>query len=624
MSIPLTNPEETGPAQRFPAAQIRILETTDLHMQMLPYDYFADQQVEETGLINLAADIEELRAADDVTTLLFDNGDFLQGNPLADFLAAQSDPSLPHPLIAAFNTLQYDAVTLGNHEFNYGIEYLRSVLADAEFPVVCGNIQQIEGPPLAAPFAIVKRSMRCSDGAQREIRIGVIGFVPPQINDWDRPLLDGKLIAGDIITAAKGILPQVKAAGADLIVALCHSGIGHDQHAPEMENAAVPLAALPGIDVILTGHTHGFFPGRDFPQTETVDPVNGTLHGKPAVMAGFCGNRLGIVDLSVTWDGQGWHVARSKSQLRCNGGARAPQTPLQTKLHALVEAPHLNTLVDMRKPICHADVPIHNYFAAFGPDQSQQLLAGAKRSYVTRKLQGSSAAALPLVVTTVSFRTGGVSGPGNYVHIAPGPVTMRDAAAIYPFSNVPFAVRRSGAQLRDWVERAASHFAQVTPGEADQPLINPLSLAYNCDMFHGLTYRFDLTKPARFGPDGQLANPEAWRVCDLASDGELIEDDAEVIVVSNSYRANGGGGFERIPNHDVIFAGGTSTREILIDYLRDFGAEATKTAQYSPIMPCPGTSATFLSAPDARHHLPAHIDHLGAGPNGFDRYRYNL
>ena len=126
----------------------------------------------------------------------------------------------------------------------------------------------------------------------------------------------------------------MRAAGADVIIALCHSGIGGEAHTPGMENAAIPLAGIDGIDVVLTGHTHEQFPGHDRAANDVVDPVAGTLHGKPAVMAGFYGNRLGMVDLHLRWENGAWHIARYRVTLE-KGEDEAPQTkPLRDRIAA--------------------------------------------------------------------------------------------------------------------------------------------------------------------------------------------------------------------------------------------------------------------------------------------------
>ena len=214
-------------------ATLRILATTDLHMQILPYDYFADRAEQIGGLVHLADQITALRADQSALTLLFDNGDFLQGNPLADTLAQAGSAKTPHPMIAAFAALHYDAINLGNHEFNYGLPFLRQVLQDASCPVVCANVDWRDQAQIAQPFVILDRVIRCEDGHDHPLRIGVVGFLPPQITKWDKVKLADAIATCDIVEAAQRIVPQIKAAGADIIVALCHEGSTPQTTGPE-------------------------------------------------------------------------------------------------------------------------------------------------------------------------------------------------------------------------------------------------------------------------------------------------------------------------------------------------------------------------------------------------------
>ncbi len=612
--------EESGET---PTARLRIMETTDLHMQILGYDYFSDQLDDSTGLVNLVGIIEGLRSEAGVTSLLCDNGDFIQGNPLADYVASNGANGTTHPMIAAFNTLAYDAVTLGNHEFNYGLDFLRSAVKEAGFPITCANITDITGTPLATPFLILEREMACDDGIRRKLNVGVTGFVPPQITDWDKANLQGQIETTDIVTSANDIIPQMKSAGADIIVALCHSGIGASTHSPRMENAAVPLAAVPGIDVVLTGHTHEFFPGESVMASDAVDPLAGTLHGKPAVMAGFYGNLLGVVDLQLGWRDTGWHICGARSRLQ-SGVRETTPSPTVQKLTAQVSDAHAATLRHIRQPIAQTKVPIHSYFATIGPDMAQHILACAQRDFIDEALTGLGYDTLPVLAATAPFRVGGRAGPGHYIDIPPGPLTLRDAAAIYPFANTLCAVRRSGRQLRQWLERAASHFATITPGKHDQPLLNPHSAAYNSDTLFGLRYSFDLTQPPRFTATGALSDPGARRVTDLSYQGVPVSDDDHFVVATNSYRTNGGGSFVGADPMDILVTSVETTRDILIDALRRNGPVTGLCAHPAEFTRHRDTSAIFQSAPAAARHLTGNISHIGPGMGGFDRYRYSF
>ncbi|MGV3650195.1 MAG: metallophosphoesterase, partial [Devosia sp.] len=271
-------------------AHLRIMETTDLHVAVFPYDYYADAANDTLGLARTAAIIEQIRS-EAGNSVLFDNGDLIQGNPMGDYMAYEKGlaEGTVHPMIAAMNTLGYDAATLGNHEFNYGLDYLAAALDDADFPIVSANV--VDGPELGAdattdktlfaPYRIIEKQIVDGSGTSHPIRIGVIGFVPPQILTWDATHLAGKVAVRDIVETAQAFVPKMREEGADIIVALSHSGIVAGPHVPGMENASLQLAAVDGIDVVLTGHHHLVFPGPNYADIEGADIEAGTLNGKP-------------------------------------------------------------------------------------------------------------------------------------------------------------------------------------------------------------------------------------------------------------------------------------------------------------------------------------------------------
>ena len=250
-------------------AHLRLMETTDLHVHVFPYDYYSDKPRDTVGLSRVASIVKELR--DEATnSLLLDNGDFLQGNPMGDYIAYERGMKEgdSHPIITAMNTVGFDAATIGNHEFNYGLDFLMKSMAGADFPAVLANValetgaSPLQDKTLFKPYTIMDRTLTDGAGATHPIKIGFIGFVPPQIMNWDSRHLVGNVIARDIVETAKAYVPQMKEEGADIIIALSHSGIGPADAADGMENASVPLAAIDGIDAILTGHHHAEFPGK--------------------------------------------------------------------------------------------------------------------------------------------------------------------------------------------------------------------------------------------------------------------------------------------------------------------------------------------------------------------------
>ncbi len=189
----------------------------------------------------------------------------MQGNPLGDFIAKErglKDGDV-HPVFRAMNLLGYDAGNIGNHEFNYGLEFLNRALQDANFPKMSANIfiEDGDGDPsndknYFDPYVILERELEATDGTKHQIKVGVIGFLPPQIMQWDKSNLEGQVNTRDIVETAKRFIPEMQAAGADIIVAVPHSGLSTEERKGMDENAAYYLSSVEGIDAILFGHAH--------------------------------------------------------------------------------------------------------------------------------------------------------------------------------------------------------------------------------------------------------------------------------------------------------------------------------------------------------------------------------
>ncbi len=625
-----------------PTAQLRIMATTDLHVHLFPYDYYADQPNDAVGLARTAALILKARA-EVAQSLLFDNGDFLQGNPVGDYVAQGRGvaPATPHPMIIAMNGLEYDAVALGNHEFNYGLDFLDQVLSAADFPVLCANVTRLgkacrETDPIL-PWALLTRMLTLSDGTRKDLRIGVIGFVPPQITIWDKEQLGGLIDTHDILDTATGMIPQLKAAGADIIVALAHSGIGAPDARPNMENAATALAGLPGIDAVVAGHSHLVFPSDHFLGMPGIDVAAGTLMGKPAVMAGFWGSHLGIIDLTLTLTGQAWQISGSHSEARPILRREADWTtakPTVASAPAVLNAAardHAATLTYVRRPIGFTDTDLNTYFALVCPSPCTRIVAEAQHAHVTAFLRDTDHVGLPILSAAAPFKAGGRGGVSHYTDIPKGDLALRHLSDLYLFPNTIRAVRVTGAMVADWLEHGAGVFRHIHPGTQDQLLIDPSFPSYNFDTIYGLTYRIDLSRPARFDQAGHIRNPDSRRITNLCLDGKALDPRAELIVATNNYRAAGGGDFPHLKGADrVVLESPDANRDILVRHVLagggSFGRQAADVWRFAPMA---GTSVLFDSAPRALphlHQLPAHlaIDAAGCGADGFARFRIHL
>lgn len=614
--------------------RLRLIATTDLHMHVLPWDYPTGRPFGGRGLATLARLVAAAR--DEVpNALLFDNGDFLQGSALGDHHARDAaDGPRSNPMIAAMNLLGYDAATLGNHEFSHGLPLLRAALAEARFPVVASNLHPTapqslftDGPalPRVVPHLVLQRDLVDEAGIKRPLRIGLLGFLPPQTGIWERGNLDGWHI-DDILPAARQGVADLRGLGADLIVALSHSGIEPGPASPGLENASAQLAALEGIDAVIAGHAHLAFPSRSVPPAPEIDPLAGTLHGKPAVMAGAFGSHLGVIDLLLEQDAADqWSVIAHRTALRANSAEAEEADPA---ICGAVQADHQATLDWLARPVGRTDRRLGTHFALVAPSRALRLIAQAKARYVADRLQGTAFGHLPVLASTAPFRAGGRGGPANYSDVPPGQVNLRHVLDLYPHPNTIAALRLTGAEMADWLEHAAGLFRTIRTGRQDQPLCRPDFPSFSFDLIDGLEFSIDLSQPPRFDPKGDLSDPSARRIRDLAWRGKAIRPEDTFVIATNSYRASGAGGFAGAEPANVVLADPVPVRDILIRHIETRGAVLPPTAGLWRFAPMPGTSVIFDTSPDARHML-HELHDLSAEPldltdDGFLRFRLFL
>jgi 2',3'-cyclic-nucleotide 2'-phosphodiesterase/3'-nucleotidase len=613
-----------------PVVKLRIMETTDLHVNILPYDYYRDAKDDTVGLARTATIVKAARE-EAKNSLLFDNGDMIQGSPLGDFVAYRRGMKKGdvHPMVAAMNVLNYDCGTLGNHEFNYGLDYLQNSLGAAKFPLVCANVIRADGQTMLKPWLILDREVTDESGGRQKLKVGVIGFVPPQIVQWDKGHLDGKATTVDIVDAAQKHVPDLRKAGADIVVALCHSGIAGGERKGGEENAALHLAKVEGIDVILTGHQHFVFPGgKEFNNIPGVDVKAGTLHGKPAVMAGFWGSHLGVVDLELTREGDAWKVANFRTEARpiYDRVDRKVVAKVESDaaVIAAVQADHDATLKYVREPVGTTAVPIHSYYSLVADDASVKLVAEAQAWYVADLLKTTPYKDLPLLSAAAPFKAGGRGGPNYFTEIKPGPLAIKDMADIYIYPNTIRAVKVTGAQVREWLERSAGIYNRLDPAKGgEQELINERFPAYNFDVIAGVQYRIDPTQPSRYDNDGKLVDADARRIKELTYDGKPVTDDQVFIVATNNYRAGGGGNFPGNDGTTIVLDAPDLTRDAIMRFIIERKEVAPKAdGSWSLVTPA-NVTATFTTGPNAAAYQPAGIkvEKMGDAPEGFVKYR---
>ncbi len=635
---PAQRSSASTPQDKSGTIHLRLLATSDLHVHILPYDYFAGHATDRLGLARTASLIEAARTEVE-NCLLFDNGDFLQGSLMGDY-HAQGDGTPAtgaHPMLAAMNHLGYDAGTLGNHEFNYGLDFLAASLADADFPLVSANVFAAAGhragQTLIPPYAILDRVVLDDDGVSHPIRIGVIGFTPPQIMTWDHRHLHGRLTTKDIVETAIAMVPQMQVDGADLIIALSHSGIGTSKASPGLENASTALAQVAGIDAVIAGHSHLVFPSDDFQQTPDIDPVKGTLCGKPAVMPGLYGSHLGVIDLYLSHDAGKYRVRRHHAEARpiWQRNAQGTGTAL-VKSHvgivAITDAAHRETLGWTSRPVGHTPVPLHSYFALLAETPALSLVAAAQRQFVREALSTTPDAGLPVLGSVAPFKAGGRGGPENYTDVPAGGVMQRHAADLYSLPNTSAAIRLTGAEIASWLEFAVGIFNQIPDGSTDADLINPDFPSFNFDLIFGLDFQIDLGRPPRFDVRGALINPHSHRIVGLTYQGAPLDPCQDFAIATNSYRVAANAGVLSPAEGRVLLQTTKTNLSAVLSYLATNTATAIVAHPKHRFAAMPGTSVVFDTSPKALAHLAElgemKIEPVGLTQPGFQRFRLHL
>ncbi|HFI0231604.1 TPA: bifunctional 2',3'-cyclic-nucleotide 2'-phosphodiesterase/3'-nucleotidase [Streptococcus suis] len=552
------------------SVDVRILATTDLHTNLVNYDYYQDKPVETLGLAKTAVLIEEAKA-ENSNVVLVDNGDTIQGTPLGNYksIIDPIEEDEQHPMYTALDTLGFDAGTLGNHEFNYGLDYLRKVIATAGMPLVNANVLNPVTKEFAyQPYTIIDKTFTDTSGKAVGLKIGITGIVPPQILNWDKAYLEGKVIVRDAVEAVRDIVPVIRENGADIVLVLSHSGIGDDQYEVGEENVGYQIASLPGIDAVITGHSHAEFPGTAekpsfYAKYAGVDDTNGKINGTPVTMAGKYGDHLGVIDLNLTYTDGKWTTTSSKAAIR---KINTKSTVADSRIVDLAKEAHTETINYVRQQVGETTAPINSFFALVQDDPSVQIVNNAQIWYAKQQLAGTPEANLPILSAAAPFKAGTRGDATAYTDIPAGPIAIKNVADLYLYDNVAAILKVNGAQLKEWLEMSAGQFNQVDPNSTEpQNLINTDYRTYNFDVIDGVTYQYDITQPNKYDRSGKVVNETASRVRNLQYNGQAVTDEQEFIVVTNNYRASGT--FPGVKDASVNYLLNLENRQAIINYI---------------------------------------------------------
>jgi 2',3'-cyclic-nucleotide 2'-phosphodiesterase/3'-nucleotidase/5'-nucleotidase len=510
----VTAPIAGAQSTRLPV-DLRIVSTTDLHGRVRAWDYFADSAESTRGLSRVATIVDSIRADKPTSTILVDAGDFLQGNALT-YIASRSGFTGPHPVVAAMNALKYDAVVLGNHEFNYGLATLDRAMAPATFPVLAANARRMDKGKQWQPIAFINRG---------GVRVAVIGVTTPWAMVWDRDLLKGRVHIDDIVTSTRRAVGDAKRGGADVVVVVAHAGLnpasGQDDEVPGVasENPMTTVAReVQGIDLIVFGHTH----------REVADStINGVLMMQPRNWA----TSVGVASIRVEPDGRGWKVTNKRGAI-----VRAAGHEEKKAIVALADRAHTAA----RK---YANANIGRTSVAWSTD-SARTTDVPLIDFIGETMRRASGADL---ASTAVFST--------RIRVAPGPISVAKLAQLYPYDNTLRIVKLSGAKLKEYLEQSARYFQVTGEGDARRARPDPSFIGFNFEVVTGASYAMDISRPA------------GDRITGLTVKGKAVQPTDSFTIALTNYRASGTGGYTMVIGAPVVKDDQREVRQLLIDDL---------------------------------------------------------
>lgn len=502
------------------SVELLVAATTDVHGRLRGWDYFGNDPDPDRGLSRAATVVDSLRRIARGRVILVDAGDLLQGNPLT-YVAARVDTAAPSPVVAAMNAMRYDAAAVGNHEFNYGLDLFDRVRTQARFPFLAANTRRLDGGAPFPPFTIVERA---------GVRVAIIGATTPGAMTWDRDYLQGRLAIDDIVLSLPAHVAAARAEGADLVVVVAHAGLSGETSYDTVstglggENPMTRVAReVPGIDVLVIGHTH----------REVADStINGVLVVQPrnwATSVAVARVRLERRDGAVA-------VVAKRGEVIPVAGRREQRAVVRA-----VERAHRSAVRYATAVIGRTETEWRTDSARLRDEPLIDLIQQVQRKATGAQLSIASAFTLD-------------------ARLAPGPITVAQIARLYPYENSLRALQLSGAQLRAFLEHSARYFVvREGAGGALEVGTDPRIPGYNYDIVAGADYDIDLSRPM------------GARITRLEIDGRAVQPTDSFTVAVNSYRAGGAGGYDMLRGAPVVFESATEIRELLIDEVRRLG-----------------------------------------------------
>src|SRR5689334_9817893 len=537
-----------GPAPE--TYHLTVLGTSDTHGNVYNWDYYRDAEYDDSahndvGVAKLAALVNKIRTEATGATLVLDAGDTIQGTPLATYYAKQEPITTTgekHPMARAMNVLHYDAVTLGNHEFNYGLPLLNLWIRQLGFPALAANcVSATTGRPAYTPYVIKRVSL---GKHAPTLRVGILGLTNPGVAIWDRANVEGKLEFLDMVSTAAKWVPVMRRCGADIVIVSAHGGdSGTSSYGPELPNenpAALIAAQVPGIDAILFGHAHLDIPQRFVTNTATGEQV---LMSEPSKW----GQRLTKMDFDLVRQHGKWKITTKAATTLNTNTVEADPSVL-----AVVKAQHAKTVAYVNQIVAQSTEELSAATSRYEDTPILDYINKVQTDTVAAALAGTAYAGLPVLSIAAPFSRTAVFPQGD--------VKIKDVAGLYIYDNTLEAVMLTGAEVKAYLEYSAKYFVTLAPGAPVDPatISDPAVPDYNYDVFSGVDYDIDISRPV------------GSRITRLQIAGADVDPAARFVVAVNNYRRSGGGNFPGIVKTQVYNAQ-QEIRQLLIDWAQAKG-----------------------------------------------------
>jgi 2',3'-cyclic-nucleotide 2'-phosphodiesterase/3'-nucleotidase len=543
--------EVSPPKADFSPRTLTLLQTSDLHTNIFPWDYFTGTPDAKRGVAKVATLIQQERAKNPDCTLLVDTGDTIQGTPLGTYYALV-DNAPKHPMAAAMNELGYAAMALGNHEFNYGLGVLEKFRGEVNFPILGANVRKsADGSEAFTPYVIQRV---CG------VKVGILGLVTPGVSTWERPDNISGLRFDDPLETAKTYVPKLKAAGVDIVIVAIHSGPDKQPtgsaSAPASwladyadgtkwadrgnlpgENEAVQIAQqVPGVDVLLTGHTHQPIPKMLLKNKD----------GREVILTqpNRWGSHLADIQLKLTWNNGGWEVLSHDSQLLAVDDKVAEDATVKR----LTQSYHDTTVTYVNQKIGTTGAAFPGGFAARYVDSALADLINTVQEEAAHEAGHDVDLSLAAIFT-------------NDGALPAGDITLRDAYSVYIYDNTLYVMEINGSILRRALEMNANYFTTLDPNALPAKpegakATTPSIADYNWDLYSRVDYGYDLTKPA------------GSRLTHLRFNGKDVTNDQVFRVAINNYRGGGGGGYSMFKEGRLLWTSADGVRDYMARYLQ--------------------------------------------------------